>query len=157
MTPDEYIRKVHSGIQQQGCGMSLIIFCLIVMLSLCGCKTKERVVVVTEQHTDTTYITKHQRDSVWLHDSISIREKGDTVWMERWHTKYIEKTATDTLYRSKTDSIPVPYPVEKQLTRWQQIKVGYGGWAMGILAGLIAVFILTSGFWKRIVKVIRYF
>ena len=144
MTPDEYIRNVHNGFQQHGCGMPLIILRLIVLLSLCGCKAQERVVVVTESHTDTTYITQLQRDSIWLHDSISVREKGDTVWMERWHTKYIEKTRTDTLYRAKTDSVPVPYTVEKKLTRWQQAKQDYGGGAMGILACLIVLFILRQ-------------
>lgn len=144
MTPDDYIRNVHNGQMQQGCCMPLIIFCLIVVLSLCGCKTKERVVVVTETHNDTTYVTKLQRDSIWLHDSVSVKEKGDTVWMERWHTKYIEKTTTDTLYRSRTDSIPVPYTVEKQLTRWQRTKQDYGGWAMGILTGLIIIFIIRQ-------------
>lgn len=31
----------------------------------------------------------------------------------------------------KVDSIPVPYPVEKQLTRWEQAKMDVGGFAMG--------------------------
>ena len=80
------------------------------MLSSC---TTTRVVTVEKVKTDTTYITKHQRDSVWLHDSIQVTEKGDTVRIEKWHTKYVEREVHDTLYQSKTDSIPVPYPVEK--------------------------------------------
>ena len=65
-----------------------------------------------------------QKDSVWLHDSISIEAKGDTVRIERWHTKYIEKQVHDTIYQSRTDSVPKPYPfvkvVERELTTNQK-------------------------------------
>jgi cell division protein FtsL len=97
------------------------------MITLCtGCKSVETV-VVKEQHTDTLMITKHQRDSVWLHDSIRVTEKGDTVRIEKWHTKYIEKAVHDTLYQSKRDSIPYPVEVIKEvpakLTWWQQTRL----------------------------------
>ncbi len=41
----------------------------------------------------------------------------------------------------KSDSIPVPYPVEKQLTKWQQAKMDLGGIAMGGL-GIVVCFIV---------------
>ena len=102
-----------------------------VMMTLCtGCKSVETV-VVKEHHTDTLMITKHQRDSVWLHDSIRVTEKGETVRIEKWHTKYIEKAVHDTLYQSKRDSIPYPVEVikkvEKDLTWWQQTRMHLGG------------------------------
>jgi hypothetical protein len=75
------------------------------------------VVTVEKVHNDTTYITQHQRDSIWLHDSIRVSEKGDTIRIERWHTKYISKEVHDTIYRAKTDSIPVPYEVVKEVPR----------------------------------------
>ena len=86
---------------------------MIVALAMLSSCTTTKVVTVEKMKTDTTYITKHQRDSVWLHDSIHVTDKGDTVRIEKWHTKYVEKQVHDTLYRAKTDSIPVPYPVEK--------------------------------------------
>jgi len=111
-----------------------------------ACKHVEYI-TVPEHHTDTLIVTKHQRDSVWLHDSIQIREKGDTLLIEKWHTKYIEKQVHDTCYQSRTDSIPVPYPVteyvEKQLTKWQRTKMEMGVAFMGVL-GLLGVF----GIWK---------
>jgi hypothetical protein len=113
---------------------------------MAGCKTKERVVTVEKVRNDTTYITKHQRDSVWLHDSIHVTEKGDTIRIERWHTKYIEKATHDTLYQHKTDSVPVPYPVEKlverELTWWQQTRMHLGE-ALLALAGIaVVVFVI---------------
>ena len=92
---------------------TLFIGMMIVALAMLSSCTTTKVVTVEKVKTDTTYITKHQRDSVWLHDSIQVTEKGDTVRIEKWHTKYVEKQVHDTLYQSKTDSIPVPYHVEK--------------------------------------------
>ena len=115
--------------------------CLVILLAvlLVGCKTKERVVTVETVRTDTTYITKHQRDSVWLHDSIHVTEKGDTIRIERWHTKYVEKATHDTLYQATHDTIPQPYPVEKlverELSWWQQTRLHLANimlWLLGI-------------------------
>lgn len=41
----------------------------------------------------------------------------------------------------KVDSIPVPYPVEKRLTRWEQTKMDAGGFAIGGCAVLIFMII----------------
>ena len=38
---------------------------------------------------------------------------------------------TDTII--KTDSIQVPYPVEKKLTKWQQFKMDFSEWIIGII------------------------
>ena len=89
---------------------------LMIALWLTSCTTT-RVVTVEKVKTDTTYITKQQRDSIWLHDSIHVTERGDTIRIERWHTKYVEREVHDTLYRAKTDSIPVPYEVIKEVPR----------------------------------------
>lgn len=118
--------------------------CLIILVAvlLVGCKTKERVVTVEKVRNDTTYITKHQRDSVWLHDSIHVTEKGDTIRIERWHTKYVEKATHDTLYQATHDTIPQPYPVEKlverELSWWQQTRMHLGE-ALLALAGIAVV------------------
>ena len=113
---------------------------------MAGCKTKERVVTVEKVRTDTTYIMKHQRDSVWLHDSIHVTEKGDTIRSEKWHTKYIEKATHDTLYQHKTDSVPVPYPVEKlverELSWWQQTRMHLGEALLAIAGIAVVVFVV---------------
>ena len=119
---------------------------ILVALLLVGCKTKEKVVTVEKVRNDTTYITKHQRDSVWLHDSIHVTEKGDTIRIEKWHTKYIEKATHDTLYQATHDTIPQPYPVEKlverELSWWQQTRMHLGE-ALLALAGIaVVVFVI---------------
>ena len=74
-----------------------------------------------------------------VRDSVYIHEKGDTVTEYRYKYVYRYKDRVDTFYISSRDTLSVPYPVEKELTRWQRTKVDYGGWAMGI----VFVFILV--------------
>lgn len=128
-------------------GMKRTTILCAMLVTLAGCKTHERIVEVERVRTDTTYITKHQRDSIWLHDSIHVRERGDTVWMERWHTKYIERLRHDTLYRARIDSIPVPYPVEKlvprQLTWWQRTRIHLANIVL-----LVLLFYAGTRLWK---------
>ena len=107
----------------------VVIIILLTCLSLCGC-TKTEYITVEKVRTDTTYITKHQRDSIWLHDSVMVSEKGDTVKIEKWHTKYVSKEVHDTLYQATHDTIPQPYPVteyvEKKLSTWQVVLMTIG-------------------------------
>lgn len=117
----------------------------MLLLAFCSCKSVEYVPVI-EHKTDTTYVAKVQKDSIWLHDSIFVKEwmAGDTVYRDRiqWHTKYVSKQVHDTLYQSKTDSIPVPYPVtvymEKELSTWQVVLMTIGALTlMGILIFIV--------------------
>ena len=99
---------------------------LVCVMALIGCKSVQYV-PVEHTRTDSIYITQHQRDSIYLHDSIHIRETADTVLIERWHTRWRERIITDTLMVVQRDTIPQPYPVEVQverrLTWWQQTRL----------------------------------
>ena len=105
----------------------LFIVMMIVALALLSSCTTTKYVPVIEHRTDTLIKTQTQRDSVWLHDSIQVTEKGDTIKIEKWHTKYVGKEVHDTTYIAKTDSIPQPYPVteyvEKPLSTWQRLLI----------------------------------
>lgn len=114
------------------------IYCFLLISTLWSCQSVKYVPVETVR-TDSIYINQVQRDSIYRHDSIYIREKGDTVWMEKYKYIYRDKIVRDTMYINRTDTIRESYPVEKELTHWQQIKLELGGWAFGI----IIVFILT--------------
>lgn len=130
---------------------ALIAFIVIV---LSGCTT-EKIVTVEKVRTDTTTVTKWQRDSVWLHDSVFVKEKGDSVLVEKWHTKYIEKESHDTLYQATHDTIPQPYPVEKEvpakLSWWQSLRIWIGNIFLLLLAACVGYLL------GRIWKVYKYF
>ena len=121
-------------------GLWICVF-LMIALWLTSCTTT-RVVTVEKVKTDTTYITKQQRDSVWLHDSIHVSEKGDTIRIEKWHTKYISKEVHDTLYRATHDSIPVPYEVVKEVPR-QKSWFERTMFSVGIIALMVLALFLA--------------
>lgn len=129
--------------------LGMLVAVAVLALLMCSCKSVEYVPVI-EHHTDTTYITKHQRDSVWLHDSIAVKEKGDTVIIEKWHTKYREKQVHDTTYVAKVDSIPVPYEVIKEVPT-KLSKTQKGLMTLGILTLLAGV--IFGAFWLK--KILR--
>ena len=131
--------------------IGIVVGMVAVGLLMCSCKSVEYVPVIQhETHHDSIYFTKVQKDSVWLHDSILVKDKGDTVLIEKWHTKYIEKLRIDTTYIAKVDSIPVPYEVtkyvEKKLSKTQKVLM-----MIGIIT-LIAV-IVALAFWLK--KILR--
>ena len=127
----------------------LVFLMLLAWLTSC---TATKYVEVEKGRIDTTYITKWKRDSVWLHDSIHVTEKGDTVRIDRWHTKYVEKQVHDTTYVATHDTIPQPYPVEtikvveKELSWWQKLRLWIGN--IGLLAILGAVVWFGVRLWK---------
>lgn len=106
---------------------------VVVMAVVCGCTKTEYITVERVTH-DTTYVAKHQRDSIWLHDSIRVSEKGDTIRIEKWHTKFVEREVHDTLYQARHDTIPQPYPVtqyvEKPLSNIHKTLIGVGIFAL---------------------------
>ena len=131
--------------------MRKIIVMIAAAVALAGCKTRE--VVVTEHHTDTLRLTQHHRDSIYLHDSTFVREyiQGDTVRIvtEMWHTKYRDRLKTDTLYRSRTDSVPVPYPVIKEVKKpLTMIEKALMGTGIASIVGLLFYFFIL--FKKRL-------
>lgn len=108
-----------------------------------GCSTTKYIPLESVRY-DTTYVNKYQYDSIYKRDSIVVRDKGDTVFIEKYRYLYRDKLLRDTLYFSKTDSIHVPYPVERKLTRWEQFKVDIGGFAVS--AVVVAVLIVFGIF-----------
>ena len=106
---------------------------LIVGLAICalfGSCTTTKYVTVPEYHTDTLRLSHNVHDSIYVHDSTFIREKGDTFYMERWHTKYVVNEKHDTTYVATHDTIPQPYPVteyvEKPLSKIEKGLMGVG-------------------------------
>lgn len=114
-----------------------------------GCSTTKYISLESVRY-DTTYVNKYQYDSIYKRDSIVVRDKGDTVFIEKYRYLYRDKLLRDTLYFSKTDSIHVPYPVERKLTRWEQFKVDVGGFAVS--AVVVTVLIVFGIFVYKLKK-----
>lgn len=155
MDIDRYFEELHRGLcENNGCGGQMALIVVLLLFLLCSCKQVEYV-TVEKVRVDTTYVNKVQKDSVWMHDSVYVKEKGDSVWIERWHTRYETKEVHDTLYKARVDSIPVPYwkikEVAAELSWWQKLRLWLGN---VMLVGLLAL-VGYGAF--RLWKVYRFF
>lgn len=106
------------------------------VLSLCSCKQVEYVPYKVEAK-DSIYLNKYIRDSIYVTTEKETVVKNDTIYVTKTQYKYKERLLTDTMYVEKIDSIQVPYPVEKKLSKWQQTCVNYGGEAIVMCIVLI--------------------
>lgn len=125
------------------------------LLSVTGCKAKERAVMVETVRTDTTYITQQQRDSIYVHDSVYVSEQqtGDTITrtISKWSVKYRDRAVHDTIYKVRTDSVPYPVEVTEYvpapLTWWQQTRLHLANIVLYALAIFVAVWAVRL--WMR--------
>lgn len=102
----------------------------IFLLCLIGCTTTKYVPIesVRTEYKDNIREV-HTTDSVT--DTRFVYIKGDTVIDYRDRVKWRDRFVHDSIYIERHDSIPVPYPVERELSRWEQAKMDLGGIAMG--------------------------
>lgn len=121
--------------------MWLTTLLLLVTILLSGCKTKYIPIEKTIYRDVIKHDTLHKQDSIYIHDSIAIWLNGDTVYKDRWHRETILKQTyhvkVDTFI--KVDSVPQPFPVERQLSKWEQFRLDYAVWSMGVTCVLLLV------------------
>lgn len=110
----------------------------LTFLLLAGCKTKERVVTVEHLRTDTLIQLRTERDSIYVHDSTEIRTDGDTIRINRWHTRYVDRWRRDTVRVVKADTVALAYEtvreVARPLSRWQQMRLHLGELLLTLIA-----------------------
>lgn len=123
----------------------IIIPCLMLSL-LAGCKSVQYVPVETVR-TDSVYVDRFQRDSIYQRDSVYINRwtAGDTVYQDKvvWKYVYRDKVKYDTVAILRSDTVRVPFPVDRELSKWEQVKLDIGGWticAFIIIILLVVVF-----------------
>lgn len=121
-----------------------------IVLLLASCKTTERVEYVPVETVKTEYRDRlvETFDSIHVHDSVFLAVKGDTVYKYKQQLIYKNKFVHDTVYVGIRDSIPVPYPVEKELSVWDKFKVDYSGWIILVLLILLTCIVLLYRFRK---------
>lgn len=131
-------------------GFTIIIGSMLhlLLLVMTSCSTSkpvvlERVVVKT----DTLYKARTSADTFRIHDSVYVEHytRGDTVYNTKnvWRWRDRVSVKTDTIYKAvlRTDSIPVPVPVEHKATWWERTQMFVGKIAVGAVA-LFAISLL---------------
>lgn len=139
---------------------------------VCSCRTIKYVPV--ESYADSVVVEKLVEvqlppDSATIRALLECDENGKVVlnWLDIANSKNAQaqltidslgnllakmKTQPDTVYLPAKEVViskkeKVPYPVEKELTKWQKFCVNVGGWAIGI-----AIITILAVVWKMVYK-----
>lgn len=112
-------------------GRIAMVAALLLIWSMCSCSTQ--YVPVESVRYDSVFFEKIRKDSIFVQDSVFIRQKGDTVFKDKFKVVYKYVLLRDTMLTVRRDSIPIPVPVEKKRTWWEQTKIDVGGFAVTII------------------------
>ena len=122
--------------------MKKLVFIVITILLFSACrtitKTIEVPVEIRVEDVKKEYIHDTKIDSIYIRDSIDRWQKGDTLYITKWHTKFKYINKVDTIV--KTDSIPKIVSVVKEVEVnhiywWQKTLM----WVGGILSTCIII------------------
>lgn len=110
-----------------------LIFAVIATMLL-SCKSIKYIPVVT---TKIEYRDNFVRDSIFCYDSVFVKDKGDTLILEKFRYLYKNRIVKDSVFIN--DTIRVPYQVEVI----KEVKAPLTGWqSFQIWCGRIALFTL---------------
>lgn len=147
---------------------------LMCFLVICSCRTKY---VPVESKADSVIVEKLVEvqlppDSATIRALLECDKNGKVIlsWLDIANSKNAQsmltidslgnllakmKTQPDTVYLPSkevtvTNEVKVPYPIEKELTRWQKIRLNIGGWIIGIVLGIIILIVGRMVYIKRL-------
>ena len=125
----------------------LFCFIFVVACTLFGCATSRPTSQVVEASLrDTVYVNKVLYDSVYIDNWYYTYHKADTVVVEKTKLEYRYKVLRDTVFRARTDSVPVIR--EMEVVR----EVKHVPWYAKVLSMLGVMLLVLFLF-----KVFRYF
>lgn len=91
------------------CKLLFLLFLVLLLLLLSSCKTASTsaIVPVHSATHDTLWLSKEKYDSVYIDRWQRIERKADTVFCDRTKTEFRYRLLRDTVYKTRTDTIPV--------------------------------------------------
>ena len=125
--------------------IAFILFLLLLLL-LSSCKTTSNTTDIVPVHSathDTILLSKVKYDSVYIDRWQRIERKADTVFCDRAKTEFRYRLLRDTVYKTRTDTIPVVKQVP--VIRKERYTPPFTKFlaCLGIIAlGAISIFIL---------------
>lgn len=85
----------------------ILFLLLLLLLSSCGTASTSAIVPVHSATHDTLWLSKVKYDSVYIDRWQRIEHKADTVFCDRTKTEFRYRLLRDTVYKTRTDTIPV--------------------------------------------------
>ena len=89
--------------------IAFILFLLLLLL-LSSCKTTSNTTDIVPVHSathDTIFLRKVKYDSIYIDRWQRIERKADTVFYDRVKTEFHYRLLRDTVYKTRTDTVPV--------------------------------------------------
>ena len=109
--------------------------------------TKEVPITVEKVTRDTLLQTRRRVDTVMERDSIVVTQWGT----DRWRTKYVLRVRTDTIFKSRVDTVPKLVPVKIETTkevprrlRWWQVALQWLG-GLSLTGGILCIMLCLKG------------
>jgi len=136
--------------------MKKLLYIFILLLGLTACKTQ--YIEVPKVHTE--YIVKNlmQHDTLRITDSVLIREKGDTVFVDRVRHRDRVSVVNRTNTVIKTDTVSFPVQVEKKLSIKQKTYMTIGRYSAKIIGIAIILIVVLRALRKtKIIRLIKTF
>ena len=121
---------------------------LLIMYFFCECRTEYVPLEVVKR--DSVIIASLDRDSIFVRDSVFVREKGDTVYKYKDKYVYVYKNLVDTFTVYRDREVEVPVPVERKLSWWERMKMEYAEWVIGVLMGIVLLLMLRQWMARRV-------
>jgi len=124
--------------------IGFMLWMLVLLLPACRTNT----VYVPVETVRAEYKDRIQRDSIHHYDSVFVKMKDDTVWLEKYKYQYRDKLIRDSVF--VTDSVQVPYAVKgdteyvNHIYWWQTLLMILGAVALGFLIYKIYLFFKFS-------------
>lgn len=85
----------------------ILFLLLLLLLSSCGTASTSAIVPVHSATHDTILLSKVKYDSIYIDRWQRIERKADTVFYDRAKTEFRYRLLRDTVYKTRTDTIPV--------------------------------------------------
>ncbi len=91
------------------CKLLFLLFLVLLLLLLSSCRTASTsaIVPVHSATHDTLWLSKVKYDSIYIDRWQRIECKADTVFCDRVKTEFRYRLLRDTVYKTRTDTIPV--------------------------------------------------
>lgn len=159
------VARIYNNVESNIASMKWI-YCIILIIALWSCRSVKYVPI--ESTADSIVVEKLVEvqlppDSATIRALLECDENGKVFfsWLDIANSRNAQaqltidslgnllakmKTQPDTIYKTSkevtvTKEVRVPYPVEKELTRWQQMKLELGGWAFGIIIAFALIIV----------------
>lgn len=133
--------------------MRKLLFLILGIIVLASCKSV-RYVSVPEYHETVVHQrdTVCQKDSIFVHDSIAFMQKGDTIFLDRFHTVYKDRWKYQLRVDSfvQRDTVTVVKEVEKPPSTWQKWKMQIGEITLFLCLVAAAGFVISKIIYKKI-------